>query len=114
MKLLDPSENTPLTIEPHDTTQFEGFLDRNFPGWRDREIFKSKFAGTIRRKWVDGHDGIERNAVFRNDFVEIYDEFIEIDERADDALIHPLKRKLCAIDGDLTPVAQWGNRKLLG
>jgi hypothetical protein len=110
MIVLDPANFVTITITDDESRRFEDFLDRNFPGWRDREIMKLKCAGTIRRKWDDGHDGIERNAVFRKQYVEIYDEFIDLDQ-TDEADIHYLKTKLCAIDGDLTPVAIWRSAK---
>lgn len=99
-------EYVTLVIDGPQTTRFEAFLDRNFPGWRGREILKAKNAETIRRKWYVGIDDVERNALFRRQYVEIYDEFIDLDESGE-AVIHYPKNILCDIDGDLTPVAVW-------
>jgi len=113
MKTLDPSQFVTMTIEEADTTRFEAFLDRNYRGWREREFHKAKNAGTIRRQWYVGVDDIERNALFRKEYVEVRDQFIDLDAK-DEARIHGPKNIICDIDGDLTPAAKWGNRPAHG
>jgi hypothetical protein len=110
MKILDPAEHTPMTIDDEGTQKFEGFLDRNYSGWRDNECLKEKNAGTIQRDWMVGTDDMERVALFRGQYVEIYDQCFDRNEADNDVDILYGKHLLCDIDGDLTPVAVWGKR----
>ncbi len=109
MKLLNPNDYVTMEIDGEGTRRLEAFLDRTYPNWRERELHKKKYDGTIRRKWSIGNDGIERNAIYRKCYVEIYDEHIDLDELGD-ATIERLKSMLCDIDGDRTRVAAWGER----
>lgn len=111
MFVLNPREFVVQQISEEETLLFEAFLDRNFPGWRDREILKQKNAGTVEREWLVGVDEIERHALFRKRYVEVFDDFMDLDDNDREARIHFLKQILCDIDGDLTPVATWGRRE---
>jgi hypothetical protein len=95
-----------MEIDEQETLRFEAFLDRNFPGWRQREMFVQKNAKTITRKWSVGLDDIERTALYRKQYVEIYDTFFDLDDSGDVVIEYP-KNLLCDINGDLTPVAIW-------
>ena len=67
MKILDPNEYITFEIDEAGTRKFEAFLDRNFPDWQEREMLKTKRAGTIQRDWLlVGDDGVERHALYRN------------------------------------------------
>lgn len=107
MKVLNPDDYVVMEIDGEGTEKFEAFLDRNFPTWREKEIFRSKNGGTIRRKWSIGIDGVERNAIYRKCYVEVYDEHIDLDDSGD-ATIEYLKNTICDIAGDRTSVAVWG------
>ena len=109
MKVLNPNDYVTMEIDGEGTRRFEAFLDRNFPNWREREMFKRNNGGTIRRKWSIGIDGVERNAIYRNSYVEIYDEHIDLDESGVATIEYP-KNMLCDIAGDRTTVAVWGER----
>ncbi|MCC7083432.1 MAG: hypothetical protein IT427_00315 [Pirellulales bacterium] len=102
-----------MEISDEETKRFEAFLDRNFPGWREREMFKQKYAGTIQRTWRVGVDDVERCAIYRKDYVELHDQVFEPDEDFNDCTVHSMKCRLCAIEGDLTPVAKWGEHRRL-
>lgn len=101
MKILNSAEFITMEIDADGTRRFEAFLDRNFPSWRKCEMFKAKNAGTIQRKWQVGIDDLERIALYRRDYVEIYDACF------DDEEIHYPKNLICDIDGDATSVAVW-------
>lgn len=114
LRVLDPGEYVVHEIDEAETVRFEAFLDRNYSGWRDREAFKAKNAGTIQRGWRIGHDGVERSAFYRKQYVEISDEYYydnddegDVDMTTEESLAH----RICDIDGDSTPVAIWGRRK---
>jgi len=110
MKVLNPAQFTPMTIDGEGTELFEAFLDRNYPDWREREIFRPKYGGTIQRCWLAiGNDDVERVAFYRDGFVEVCDRCIGLDDD-EEGEIHWLKSMICDIDGDRTPVAVWGQR----
>ncbi|MCY2989088.1 MAG: hypothetical protein NTY19_14630 [Planctomycetota bacterium] len=109
MKTIDPAKYVTMTIDESGRRRFEAFLDRNYPGWREREIFRERNAGTITRQWPVGQDDMERTAFYRIDYVEISDDFIDLDSN-DEGQIHLGKHLICDIDGDLTPVARWAER----
>ena len=109
MQVLNPDNFVTTEISEAETTIFEAFLDRSFPDWRQREMFTKKNTSGIRRKWLIGHDGIERNALYRKQYVEIYDEYYH-DDDCENVESETLKHRICNIDGDLTPVAVWGER----
>lgn len=107
MKTLKPDDYVTMEIDAAGAAKLEAFLDRNFPEWRANQLMRDKNAGTIRRKWYLGIDGIERNALYRKSYVEIYDEVIDLDESGEATIEYP-KNILCDIEGDRTPVAVWG------
>lgn len=106
MKILDSREFVTMAIDEQETIRFEAFLDRNCPGWREREMFKKKNAGSIKREWRVGVDDVERSAIYRKQYVELCDTTIEADD-IEDPMFHFMKQRICDIDGDLTPVAVW-------
>ena len=93
MKILDPSEHTPMTIDAEGTRKFEAFLDRNFSSWRESEFHKEKNAGTISRNWYVGIDDIERTALYRGQYVEVYDAFFDMDEKDEVQIHYPKNRR---------------------
>ena len=106
MKQLVASQYVTLSIDEAETNRFESFLDRNFSDWRTRQMFAAKNANTIKRRWAVGIDDVERCAIYRIDYVEIYDEHYDLDGD-DEATFNLLKHLICDINGDLTPVAVW-------
>lgn len=106
MKVLNPKNYITMSISESETHRFEAFLDRNFPDWRNREVLKAKNAGTISRRWLIGVDDIERRAIYRTQYVEVFDEYIDLDESGEAEIFYPMNI-ICDIDGDLTPVAVW-------
>jgi hypothetical protein len=95
-----------MEISKEETARFERFLDRSFPGWRDREVSRATDAGSVTREWLVGVDEIIRQAIYRRQIVEVYDDFIGWDESVE-AVIHFMKNIICDIDGDLTHAATW-------
>ena len=113
MKILDPAKHTPQEIDAEGTRQFEAFLDRNYPGWRTRELHKAKRADTIQRDWLVGVEDMERVALYRGEYVEIQDRLFRTDPDDEQAAVttHYANHRLCDINGDLTPIGAWGNRQ---
>jgi hypothetical protein len=106
MQILDPSKHALTSIDAEGTRKFEAFLDRNFPQWREQNCHDTT-AGTVRRAFVAGVDDVERVAVYRGDFVEIYDQCFDKNDVTGEIEMLPGKNWICAIDGDLTAVAVW-------
>ncbi|MCX7425442.1 MAG: hypothetical protein NTW96_07435 [Planctomycetia bacterium] len=107
MKILNPADYIVMEIDAADTARFEAFLDRNFLNWRDKRI--ERYTGISRAWYVHNSEAI-RHALFRKDYVELYDEFEDpndwdIDEGPE--IIH-MKNRICDINGDQAPVALWG------
>lgn len=93
-------------LDENGAVRFDAFLDRNYPNWREQAGSDREATG-IHRRWALDIDDIERNAIYRGEYVEIYDEYFE-SNRGEDVLIHTPQHRICAIDGDTTPVAVWG------
>jgi len=109
MKVLNPDEFVTMEIDSAATLKFEEFLDRNFPRWRGTQI--GHYKG-IRRAWILAEitDRPIRHAIYRRDYVELYDEFDDPNQWADDVgpLIIHMRRRVCDIEGNADSVAVWG------
>ena len=114
MKWLTAERHIVTSMSATERKRFEAFLDRNFPSWRG---FLVRNDG-ISCMWRLNVEGGIRRAIYRVDFVELYDEFDRPQRPEtrpdgtvadDDPAFSPVQveERICDIDGDLTPVGRW-------